>query len=268
MRDELLEYYERELSFLRTMGQAFAKRYPKVASRLQLEATKCEDPHVERLLEGFAFLAARVHLKVDDDFPEVSEALLNVVYPHYVRPIPSMSLAQFHLDPEQGKLTAGHHIPRGAMLYSRPVDGVPCKFRSCYDTTLWPLTVGAAEWTTPDRLRPAVKAPDAVAALRVELRCLPGVTFEMLDLSTLRLHLSGESNVVATLYELLCSRCTRILVRDPRAGGAAKTVPLPATAHPDEAYDRQKVRRATSPGWLATAATARTLSELPNRAKP
>ena len=105
MRDDLLYYYERELAFLRRMGAEFADRYPKVASRLQLEQAKCEDPHVERLLEGFAFLAARVHLKIDDDFPEVSESLLDVVYPHYVRPVPAMSLVEFELDPEQGKLT-------------------------------------------------------------------------------------------------------------------------------------------------------------------
>ncbi len=93
--------------------------------------TKCEDPHVERLLEGFAFLAARIHLKLEDDLPEISDALLSVVYPHYLRPIPSMSIVEFHLDPEQGKLTTGLRIPRDSVLYSRPVGGAPCKFRTC-----------------------------------------------------------------------------------------------------------------------------------------
>ena len=157
MRDDLLYYYERELTYLRRMGAEFAGRYPKVAGRLQLERDKCEDPHVERLLEGFAFLAARVHLKIDDDFPEISESFLNVVYPHYIRPVPSMSLVEFQLDPDQGKLTTGFRIPRDTLLYSRPVGGVPCKFRSCYDTVLWPLTVAAASWSTPDRLHPPVK---------------------------------------------------------------------------------------------------------------
>jgi type VI secretion system protein ImpG len=82
VRDDLLYYYERELTFLRSMGAEFAGRYPKVASRLQLETDKCEDPHVERILEGFAFLAARVHLKIDDDFPEITESFLNVIYQH------------------------------------------------------------------------------------------------------------------------------------------------------------------------------------------
>ena len=89
MRDDLLLYYERELSFLREMGAEFAEKYPKIASRLLLEPNKeSEDPHVERLLEAFAFLAARVHLKLDDDFPEITEALLGIVYPHLIRPIP------------------------------------------------------------------------------------------------------------------------------------------------------------------------------------
>src|SRR6516164_7833681 len=104
MRDDLLLYYERELDYIRKMAVQFAERHPKVASRLVLEPTRCEDPHVERLLEAFAFLSARVHLKIDDEFPEISEALLTVIYPHLVRPIPSMSIVEFQLDPEEGKL--------------------------------------------------------------------------------------------------------------------------------------------------------------------
>ena len=95
MRDDLLLYYERELTFLRQMGVEFAAKYPKVASRLVLEPDKCEDPHVERMLEAFAFLTARVHLKIDDEFPEITEALLSILHPHYLRPIPSMSVAEF-----------------------------------------------------------------------------------------------------------------------------------------------------------------------------
>src|SRR5215469_17444717 len=130
MRDDLLLYYERELTYLRQTGAQFAEKYPKIAARLQLEPAKCEDPHVERLLEAFAFLAARVHLKVDDDFPEVSEALLDVLYPHFVRPIPSMSLVQFQLDPEKGKLATGFPIPKDTALLSRAVGRTQCRFRT------------------------------------------------------------------------------------------------------------------------------------------
>lgn len=226
MADDLLQYYERELAFLRRTGADFGRRYPKIAGRLLLEANKCDDPHVERLLEGFAFLAARVHLKLDDDFPEISEALLSVVYPHYVRPIPSMSLVQLHLDPEQGKLLSGLRVPRGAQLYSRPVAGTPCRFQTCYDTTLWPLTVAAARWMTPHELQPPVRGGDAVAALRVELHGLPDVRFADLELETLRLYLNAESNLTAALYELLCNNCTGVLLRDLTPGNRSQPVRL------------------------------------------
>jgi type VI secretion system protein ImpG len=229
MRDDLLYFYERELTFLRRTGADFARRYPKVANRLLLEANKCEDPHVERLLEGFAFLAARIQLKLDDDFPEISDALLQSVYPHYTRPLPSMSLVEFRLDPEQGKLTSGFRIPRDTLLYSRPIGGVPCKFRTCYDTTLWPLTLASTRWMSPHELRPAVRAADAVAALRLELRCLPDVSFAQLDIDALRLHLSAESAVASTLYELLCNNCMSVLVRDASGKSAREPLHLPAS---------------------------------------
>jgi type VI secretion system protein ImpG len=215
VRDELLSYYERELTYFRQMGAEFAERYPKVASRLLLEPNRCEDPHVERLIEATAFLAARVHLKIDDEFPELSESLLTVLYPHYIRPIPSMSIVQFHMDPEQGKSSSGLTIPRNSMLYSRPVEGFPCKFRTCYDTTIWPLTLTNARWITPDRLSPPVKLQEqAVAALCVELTCLPDVDFTKVSIPSLRFHLNGESSFVHSLYELLCNNCVQIQLRD------------------------------------------------------
>ncbi|HUK20265.1 MAG TPA: type VI secretion system baseplate subunit TssF [Gemmatimonadales bacterium] len=232
MRDELLFYYEQELAYLRRMGAAFAEKYPKVASRLLLEPTKCEDPHVERLLEGFAFLAARIHLKLEDDLPEISDALLSILYPHYLRPTPSMSIVEFFLDPEQGKLTTGLRIPRESTLYSRPVAGTPCKFRTCYDTTLWPLSVVTAQWRAPDQLQPPIAPGKAAAAVRLELRCFPDVTFDKLELNTLRLYLNGEGTLVSTLYEVLCNNCVQILIRDSRPGAGPKrsTIVLPSSA--------------------------------------
>src|SRR5215203_597921 len=141
MRDELLGYYERELGYLRQRGAEFAGKYPKIAGRLLLEPDKCEDPHVERMIEAFAFLAGRVHLKIDDEFPEITESLLNVLYPHYLTPIPSMAIAQFSLDAQQGKLTTGYHIERQTVLYSRAVQGTPCRFRTSYPVTLWPIEI-------------------------------------------------------------------------------------------------------------------------------
>ena len=227
MRDELLQYYERELTYLRRLGAEFGRRYPKVASGLLLEPTRSDDPNVERLLEGFAFLAARVHLKLDDEFPQITEALLDTVYPEYTRPVPSMSLVQFELDPEQGKLTTGYRIPRETLLHSRPVSGITCRFRTCYDTTLWPFEVTDAGWIAPHQLDPPVRGTAAVAALRLVLRCPPDITFAQLQLDTLRFYLNAEPNVAATLYELLCHNCTQIQLRQPGRAGAREPLALP-----------------------------------------
>jgi type VI secretion system protein ImpG len=229
VRDDLLEYYERELTYLRQMGAEFSEKYPKVAGRLMLEPNRCEDPHVERLIESFAFLAARVHLKIDDEFPEITEALLSVLYPHYIRPIPSATIVQFHLDPEQGKLTTGLSIPKGSALYSQPVDGYPCKFQTCFDAILWPFRVAEAQWVTPDRLRPAVKSQDAVAALRLEIECFPDVGFDKLELNSLRFYLNGESSLIHSLYELLCNNCNQILLRDHAPNSRKSPISLPAS---------------------------------------
>ena len=230
MRDELLLYYERELDYLRKSAAQFAEKHPKVASRLVLEPTKCEDPHVERLLEAFAFLAARVHLKLEDEFPEITEALLSVVYPQLVRPIPSMSVVEFQLDPEKGKLTSGLRIDRNSQLFSKPISGVPCTFRTCYETTLWPVTVAAAELSPPSRLKPAVKTNDSAWAIRLELRCAKDVNFVSLKPDKLRFYLDGESGLVNIVYELLFSRLNRIQIRDLTANSKQAPVTLPASA--------------------------------------
>jgi len=230
VRDDLLLYYERELDYLRKMAVQFAEKNPKVASRLVLEPTKCEDPHVERLLEGFAFLAARVHLKIDDEFPEISEGLLSVVYPQLVRPIPSMSIVEFQADPEKGKLTSGLPVERNSVLYSRPVGGVPCTFRTCYDTTVWPVSVAAGEWRVPSRLQPPIKTSDSSGAVRIELRCAPDTSFPDLGIDKLRFYLDGEGGLINTLYESLSSKVNRILVRDPSPNSKVPMVTLPASA--------------------------------------
>ncbi|HEY0777012.1 MAG TPA: type VI secretion system baseplate subunit TssF [Gemmatirosa sp.] len=214
-RDDLLLYYERELTYLRRLGAEFGATYPKIAARLQLEATRCDDPHVERLLEGVAFLNARLHRRLDDDLPELSEALLDVLYPQYVRPVPSLSIVELEIDPELGKLPKGFHVPRGAELRSRPVQGMACRFRTCYDATLWPATVVAAEWTGAERAGGGVPMADAAGALRVELRALAGMRFDQVALDDLRLHIAGDAAVSDALYELLANNVARVAVRDP-----------------------------------------------------
>ncbi len=226
MRDDLLLYYERELNYLRQLGAEFGQKYPRIAGRLILEPDKCDDPHVERLLEAFAFLAARVHLKIDDEFPEITEAMLSILYPHYIRPLPSMSIVEMHLDAEQGGSASPQKVARGAVLNSRPIAGVPCQFRTCFDTVVFPLKIAEGEWTSPDRLSPPVKSLDAVAAIRIEFRSPQDVTLPQLGIDTLRLHISGEANVAHTLYELMSANAVQLLVRDPTPNSRVKPVIL------------------------------------------
>ena len=149
----LKDYYEQELRYLRELGKEFADQHGEVAEGLRMEAGRWADPHVERLLEGFAFLSARIHRRIDDDFSEISQALLNIVYPHYLRPIPSMSVVQMEVDPDQG-LASGLLVDAGQSLVSPPTkaEGVRCRFRTCYPVRLWPLKVSRAKWQSPHGL--------------------------------------------------------------------------------------------------------------------
>src|SRR5260370_40411170 len=144
MSDELLAFYNRELAYIRKSAAQFATAHPKIAARLRLGADSTEDPHVERLIEAFAYLNARTRLKLEDDFPELTESLLSVLYPHYQNPIPSMAIVQFELDPGQHEMTSGYTLPAGTALETQAIHGLPRRFRSCYPTPLWPLALKSA----------------------------------------------------------------------------------------------------------------------------
>jgi type VI secretion system protein ImpG len=229
MIDELLAYYNGELAYLRELGAEFAARYPKVAARLLLEADKCEDPHVERILEGVAFLTARIRHKIDDEFPEITDSLLGLLYPHYQRPIPSLSVVQFVLSREQVKMTTGHTIERGARLNTRPVGGTPCRFRTAAPVTLWPIEVEAVR-LDPDRVVFPGKPAAAVALLQLTLRATGGIRFPELALDRLRFYLDGTGAVPYTLHELLLNNLCQVLIRSPVEDRRWETVTLPASA--------------------------------------
>src|SRR5512134_4029355 len=118
MDPRLLRYYNQELQHLREMGAEFAQQFPKIAARLGVDGIEVADPYVERLLEGAAFLAARVQLRLDAEFPRFTQRLLEIVYPNYLAPTPSMLIAQFQPDLGEANLAAGFKIRRGAGLHS------------------------------------------------------------------------------------------------------------------------------------------------------
>lgn len=214
MTDELLPYYKKELAYLTRMGSEFAEAHPKIAGRLRMGPDATEDPHVARLIEGVAYLNARIRHKLDDAFPEISEALLGVLYPHYLAPIPSMAIVQFVLDPEQGALSEGYTIPRHSMVETEPIDGLPCRFRTGYPVRLWPVELKSAAFQGPPfDVPPNLFAAETRAVVRLVLECMSEkVDFGQMPLGSLRFFLHGPSHSIYELYELLLNDTLALLV--------------------------------------------------------
>jgi type VI secretion system protein ImpG len=216
LSDDLLSYYDRELAYFRRLSGEFAKNHPKAATALELGPEGSEDPHVERLIMAFAFLTARIRHKLDDDFPELTDGLLATLYPHLAAPIPSLSIVQFDLDRGETSLTQGYLIKRHAMLESEPVRGESCRFRTAFNTTLWPIDVAAAELgVLPSSA--AFRPEGATGLLKLKLACFdPAMAFRELELSRLRFYLNGQAQYVYALYELLFNHTVEVTVT---AGG-------------------------------------------------
>lgn len=233
MLDDLLPYYENELTSLRALSREFALRYPKIASRLLLEGDVCEDPHVERLIEAFAFIAARIHKKLDDEFPQITEALLSVLYPHFLRPIPSMSIAQLLTAPG-AELSTAQTVPRGAQLLTRPVHGMPVRYRTAYAVEVQPLRVAEARFESIEHSAFAASGSDAAAVVRIRLEAGEKAGFDKLDVRNLCFYLDGESPLVHALYELLLNNASEVIAtapegepkRDPRKFPASCVQPV------------------------------------------
>jgi type VI secretion system protein ImpG len=206
MAEELLGYYHRELTYIRRLAAKFAEAHPKIAERLRLSTDDAsDDPHVERLIEAFAYLTARVRHKLDDEFPEITSSLLDVLYPHYQAPIPSMAIVQLMLDPEQAQLTSSYPVPRHTELETEPIHGEPCRFRTCYSVTLWPIELKQAVLAQAPLPAPATAySADATSVLRLVLTCpSKETTFGSLEIDRLRFFLKGQPQHVHRLYELI-----------------------------------------------------------------
>jgi type VI secretion system protein ImpG len=234
MDPRLLHYYNRELQHLREMGGEFAREFPKIAGRLGLEAFECADPYVERLLEGFAFLTARVQLKVDSEFPRFTQHLLELVYPHYLSPIPSMTVVQMHPLMGEGALASGVKIPAGSVMRSLLGRGeqTACDYRTGQEVTLWPIEVTGVEYTGFLGDLGGIRLPTrktARAALRIKLRTTAGVRFDQLPLERLPLFLRGGDELAMRVYEQLLGNVVASALRPP---GQHQEAPYAVVAAP------------------------------------
>ncbi len=179
MDPRLLRFYNQELQHVRDMGAEFAREFPKIAGRLGIEGLECADPYVERLLEGFAFLAARVQLKIDAEFPRFTQHLMEMVYPRYLAPTPSMAVVQLQPDLRESALAAGVRVPRDSVMHSMAGrdTSVTCEFRLANAVTLWPLELVEAKIIDGAAALAAIglKPGGGVrSALRLTLRCTAG----------------------------------------------------------------------------------------------
>lgn len=242
MDEALLSYYNRELAYLRQQGAAFAERHPKIAGRLRLDRDNVEDPHVSRLLEGFAFLTARIRQKLDDSFPELTEALMGVLYPDYHAPVPSLTVAQIYLLRERLEV---RHVPAGTLIVTRDHPRGPCFYRSCYDTVIYPLQVESAQFAAqpfkapplPTAARPlptsgnstngnATPLPNrSQAVLRIALRAERGSRLSELKPPSLRFFLNGQPQLSFRLYEWLLQHATAIALARDAADPAPRFLP-------------------------------------------
>lgn len=208
MRD-LLRYYEDEYRAIRQLAGDFARNFPEAARYLDLGERRGDDPYVERLIEAFCLIAARVNHRLDADFPEISKSLLSIVFPHYLRPVPSMSILQFRLkaDSSKGLLEA---VPFAAGI---PVSLRDAQFRTCYPVDVWPVEVVSAEVMEPPGFPSSIREHSAVGAIRLELESAQPFR-ELKNFNRLRFHLSGDGHTPFSLYELLFGRCSAVIVFD------------------------------------------------------
>ena len=218
MVDDLLPYYDRELSYLRRLAAEFAAAHPEAAGQLRISPDTVEDPHVARLMEATAFLNARTRRKIDDEFPELTDALLGVLYPHYLAPIPSMAIVSFSC---QEDLTGSHLLPAGTEVETEPVMDEPCRFRTCYDTELWPVEVADAKLSGLPLSAPAnPRASGAAGCLRLSLRCInEAMSFSELAPDRMRFFLRGQAQEVYPLYEILFNNVISVALADSASDG-------------------------------------------------
>ena len=222
MNRTFLGLYNNELHHLREVAAEFAREFPKIAGRLSLDKDakeECPDPFVERLLEGFAFLAARVQLKLDAEFPRFTQSLLETVYPHYLCPTPSMAVVR--MEPDPAASPEGFLVARGSVLRgTSSASDTACEFRTAHDVRIWPLQITDGRYLT--RNMAELGLPENVrgkAAIRIRLKTFGGLKLKEMELDRLPVFLRGLSEVPAAVFEQIFARASQVIVRTSRANG-------------------------------------------------
>ncbi len=206
MKDLTLRYYDTELRYLRDAGKEFAQTHPDRAAMLDLDKPGTPDPYVERIFEGFAFSMGRLREKIDDDLPEFTEGLVSMLWPHYLRTIPSLSIVA--LSPDVPAMKMAEVVSAGMEVFSRPVGpkDTVCQYRTTRDMTLNPLAVSKVVVATE---------PDGHSVLRVRLACSPQADWSQVDLARLSFYLAGDAPVSSALHLALTRRQAALYLRLP-----------------------------------------------------
>lgn len=236
MDPRLLDYYNRELHFMREMGAEFAKTYPRIAARLGVDGIECSDPYVERLLEGVAWLAARVQLKIDARHPEFTQHLMEIVYPQFLNPMPSCALAEFIPDYKDTALESGLKIPRGSAMQTQVARGerTACEFRTAQDVTIWPLQVTEAKYISGSGAlsTQGIAVDSSVrAAVRLRVKVTPGAKLRALPLDALTFYIKATPDMAGKLYEQVLANCAGVWLRSTEQGARVHFRP-PASVEP------------------------------------
>ncbi|MDO5611859.1 MAG: type VI secretion system baseplate subunit TssF [Paracoccus sp. (in: a-proteobacteria)] len=207
MANRFLNFYNEELDALRSRAQRFADAFPKIAGRLRLSREVSDDPHVERLVQSFAWSAARIRQKLDDSLPELSDALLETLYPHYLAPLPSMTVVGFTPSPA---MDAVQTLPRGTEILSGQIEGDQVRFAITQDVELAPLRIAAVQMMNRPVEAPARPGLNAAGALRLTLAPTGKARLADLGVSRLRLYLAGAHPQAMALFQLLHQSCTGV----------------------------------------------------------
>jgi len=209
MDPHLLDYYNQELVYMRELAGEFAELHPKIARRLGMHGIEVADPYVERLIEAFCFMSARMRIKLDAEFPRFTQRLLEVTYPNYVSPTPSMAVAQLYPSVQEGDFSRGFAVPRGSAFFGKVPEGeeTSCEFRSSQDVMLWPIQIVDAKLTGAPPDIPALERylpANVQVAGSLRLRTVGEVRFsDLKGLDRLPVYLCGDDQIASHLFELL-----------------------------------------------------------------